>query len=340
VLNRGERLVLLVTIPVEGDMPLEYEFSDIKVHDILGAAGPVSEFQVSDIKTFLLDVPQSAAAELQAALSAKNATVTYRIVNPFSSNTLTPIVPLGFLHVTVPMDRATAGTGPLVVNDRIDLFIYTPAGEGEPFDELSFLNLKVIRLLSINGSIAPSNWETLQGVVVEVRKTKSASLLQALANEEKIIEFRRLPGKATNTPPVTSTSTPVRPMLTSIPTLLPGWAYVHIPVSQITQLGDFVLDKPMDGQLVIVHSKADEPDMPYLSSQFCVQVVAFLNENGVAESVFEKEHSKQLVVALNAGDLGQYGVAMADPVSIYLVPNSTCNAIPTGTATLTATATR
>jgi hypothetical protein len=190
----------------------------------------------------------------------------------------------------------------------------------------TFPNLKVIELLSVNGAISMNNWNAIKSVVLEVPAAQAPVLLQALAIEGTVIEYSQLSEKATVTPVPTATENPPTPLAT--PTILPDWTYLRLPIEGISQLENFNLTEPVDGRLVVVYKEANETVVFYATEQFCVQVAAFLDENGEnARITLEKKTSKELLLLLRVDDLARYGKAMAGKSQILLAPDSSCSTV-------------
>jgi hypothetical protein len=327
MLKPGDSIILIVSIPVDGSPPLQYDFSHIAVYELLGISGPVSLYQRADIKTIVLEVHKDRAAEIQSVISAKDAEITYQVVEGYPAETPNPPAPDGFVQLPIPLDRFTAGTGPFSPGDYLNVTVHYIGTDGKTLVPVSFPNMKVTGLMSINGSIAPSNWNAIQNVILEVPADRAVELIQALAKEGRVIAYSRLSDAATPTP--VPADTPIPPTPLSIPTLAADWSYIRLPIDGISNPGQFILDSPQDGRLVIVYQQVKDTFTTHANEQFCVKVVAFLDENGEnARAVFEKKNSTQVLISLPIGDLARYGQALAGQVQLYLVPDIGCSTTP------------
>lgn len=327
-LKPGDQLVVNASLPQADGAPLQFEFPQVIVYELLGTSGPVSIYQRSDIKTVVLGVQREMAAELQSVLLVKDAQITYQIVAGDPATAATAAVPSGFLQVMVPMDQFTPGTGPFSPGDYIDLTIHYPGEDGKTLEAVAFLNVRVTDLLSVNGSISPRNWNAIQTILLEVPSGRAVELVQALAKEGRLIEYSRRTVAATSTPTITPTTAATLPPLAT-PGLTTGWAYIRIPLADISDLPPFVLETPKDGRLIIVYQIVKDGATEHSTEQFCVKVLAYLDENGKnARTLLDKKASKTILLSLPIDDLARYGNAMATKVLLYLVEDAGCGLSP------------
>ncbi len=138
-------------------------------------------------------------------------------------------------------------------------------------------------------------------------------------------------------PPMVASIWEGTPTATPIPTNTPlppaGKIYMKVPVEGIAQLDSFSNEtfsgNPILAQMIVVVKETSATAggsmvTRHRSERFCVEVGAFLDENGLRTTRYDQETAKHALLILKTEDLARYGEALPDQVQTYLVPDSAC----------------
>ena len=126
------------------------------------------------------------------------------------------------------------------------------------------------------------------------------------------------------------------PTAVPTPTYAPsnGMIYLKLPMEGIASLESFggitFSATGVPAQLIIVAKKSVTMESgsviaQHVSEQFCVEVAAFLEKDGLWLAGYDEKNAKFVLVALKTSDLARYGEAAPDKVQLYLVPDLNCS---------------
>jgi hypothetical protein len=272
---------------------------------------PIKKNFLPEIIIVILIVIFAIGIQLRSSTTGKNGTAT---------ETVTP-TPLSFQLVPVPADMLSLGTGFLTENAWLEMTVITFSKETpEPH---IYTNLRVHELRGINGPVTDFQSADLTTVVLEVPTQYLPDFQNVMAEVEagKAITFRILPEPATPVP----TSTKADATTTNTPPPAVGQAYIWLPLSSLTQADAIQLGK---SRLVIISTESGQggsgtPE-PFVSHEFCVQALAFLDKNGIRTETYDKLKSQSILISIGMEQLSQYGIAAAGKNQIYLVPDGNC----------------
>jgi hypothetical protein len=236
------------------------------------------------------------------------------------------ISPPDEVYVPIPADRITGGISSLYPGKIIDLIVFTTATDTAPEQEDVF-TLQVRQLQQ----------GTTNTVLVSLPPDQAADLQRAVANDETKLVYQILPGTATPTLTATPITTPMlSPEPITQPTLIPENVSLELRGADIQPRPEALtaLKSGMRGRLVIItQSNAGSPatttplpvtPLPSDVVEVCVQIVAFVDDTGVAYESYDSQRTPYVIVHLPSNQFAQVARGLTRADQIWLVGDTTC----------------